>query len=151
MALAWLSVRVLSSFSPPSSGKQELLLNSFSIELTVQCDGCLIWGLGWRAGLMAGFRVGQAYGVFHRPGFGLLVSVSRSLRTQTPFATRLLIGPQWSPHFKKCLWMEGKRHICHSVLLSWWCEKLLIIIQKISIIIIIIMIIIIIFGSTTID
>ena len=25
---------------------------------------------------MAGLRVGQAYGVFHRPGFGLLVSVS---------------------------------------------------------------------------
>ena len=58
VALAWLSVRcggvrVLSSFSPPSSpysGKQGLLLNSLSIELTVQCDGCLIWGLGWRAG-----------------------------------------------------------------------------------------------------
>ena len=70
VALAWLSVRcggvrVLSSFSPPSSpysGRQELLLNSFSIERTVQCDGCLIWGLGWRAGLVAGLRVGQAYG-----------------------------------------------------------------------------------------
>ena len=70
MALAWLSVqcggvRVLSSFSPPFSpysGRQGLLLNSFSIERTVQCDGCLIWGLGWRAGLVAGLRVGQAYG-----------------------------------------------------------------------------------------
>ena len=54
-----------SSFSPPSSpysGKQGLLLNSFSIERTVQYDGCLIWGLGWRAGLVAGLRVGQAYG-----------------------------------------------------------------------------------------
>ena len=66
VALAWLSVRcggvrVPSSFSPPSSpysGKQGLLLNSFSIELTVQCDGCLIWGLGWWAGLVAGLRVG---------------------------------------------------------------------------------------------
>ena len=38
----------------------------FSIELTVQCDGCLIWGLGWQAGLMAGLWVGHAYGVFHR-------------------------------------------------------------------------------------
>ena len=83
VALAWLSVRcggarVLSSFSPPSSpysGKQGLLLNSFSIELTVECDGCLIWGLGWRAGLVAGLWVGQAYGVSHRPGFGLLGSV----------------------------------------------------------------------------
>ena len=63
----------------------------FSIELTVQCDGCLIWGLGWRAGLVAGLRVGQAYGVSHRPGFGLLVSVPRSLSTQPPFATQPLI------------------------------------------------------------
>ena len=70
VALAWLSVRcggvrVLSSFFPPSSpysGKQGLLFNSFSIELTVQCDGCLIWGLGWRAGLVADLLVGQAYG-----------------------------------------------------------------------------------------
>ena len=80
-----------STFSPPSSpysGKQGLLLNSFSIELTVQCDGCLMWGLGWRAGLMVGLRVGQAYGVFHRPGFGLLVSLPRSLSTQPPFETQ---------------------------------------------------------------
>ena len=97
--MAWLSVqcggvRVLSSFSPPSSpysGRQGLLLNSFSIELTVQCDGCLIWGLGWRRGLVAGLRVGQAYGVFHQPGFGLLVSVPRSLSSQPPFATQALM------------------------------------------------------------
>ena len=63
----------------------------FSIELTVQCDGCLIWGLGWWAGLVAGLRVGQAYGVFHRPGFGLLVSVPKSLSTQPPFATQALM------------------------------------------------------------
>ena len=67
-----------------------LLLNSFSIELTVQWDGCLIWGLGWRAGLVAGLRVGQAYWVFHRPGFGLLGSVPRSLSTQPPFVTQAL-------------------------------------------------------------
>ena len=69
-----------SSFSPPSSpypGKQGLLLNSFSIELSVQCEGCWIWGLGWWAGLVAGLWVGQSYGVFHRPGFGLLGSVPR--------------------------------------------------------------------------
>ena len=39
---------------------------------------------------MAGLRVGQAYGVFHRPGFGLLASVPRSLSTQPPFATQAL-------------------------------------------------------------
>ena len=37
---------VVSPPSSPYSGKQGLLLNSFSIELTVQCDGCLIWGSG---------------------------------------------------------------------------------------------------------
>ena len=59
---AWLSVwcvaaRVLSSIFPPSSpysGESGPLLNSFSIELTVQCDGCLIWCLVCRAGLVAG-------------------------------------------------------------------------------------------------
>ena len=45
---------------PPVQGSRGLSSIVFSIELTVQCDGCLIWGLGWRAGLMAGLRVGQA-------------------------------------------------------------------------------------------
>ena len=40
---------------------------------------------------MAGLRLGQVYGVFHRPGFGLLVSVPRFLSTQPPFATQALI------------------------------------------------------------
>ena len=40
---------------------------------------------------MAGLRVEQAYGVFHRPGFGLLGSVPRSLSTQPPFATQALM------------------------------------------------------------
>ena len=39
---------------------------------------------------MAELRVGQAYGVFYQPGFGLLVSVPRSLSTQPPFATQAL-------------------------------------------------------------
>ena len=57
----------------PIQGSRGLSSIVFSVELTVQCDGCLIWdlgfgiwGLGWRAGLVAGLRVGQAYGVFHR-------------------------------------------------------------------------------------
>ena len=62
----------------------------FSIELMVQCDGCLFWGLGCRARLVAGLWVGQAYGVFHRPGVGSLVPVPRSLSTQPPFATQAL-------------------------------------------------------------
>ena len=41
---------------------------------------------------MAGLRVGQAYGVSHRPGFGSLGSVPRSLSTQPPFATQALIA-----------------------------------------------------------
>ena len=40
---------------------------------------------------MAGLRVGQAHGVFHQPGFGLLVSVPRSLSTQPPLATQALM------------------------------------------------------------
>ena len=43
---------------PGSRGLSSILF--FSIELTVQCDGCLIWGLEWRVGLMAELRVGQA-------------------------------------------------------------------------------------------
>ena len=61
----------------PTQGSQGPSFIVFSIELTVQCDGYLIWGLVWQAGLMAGLRVGQAYGVFHRPGFGSLVPVPR--------------------------------------------------------------------------
>ena len=76
----------------PTQGSRHLSsVVCFSIELTVQCDGCLIQGLGWRAGLVAGLQVGQAYGVFHRPGFGLLVPVPRSLSTQPPFATQALM------------------------------------------------------------
>ena len=71
----WLDCGVLAQglFAPassPYSGRQGVLLNTFSIELTVQCDGCLIWDLGGWAGLVAGLRVGQAYGVSHPPGFG---------------------------------------------------------------------------------
>ena len=34
-----------------------------STELLALCDGCLGWGCVWRAGLVAGLRVGQAFGV----------------------------------------------------------------------------------------
>ena len=39
---------------------------------------------------MAGLRVGQAYEVFYRPGFGLAVPAPKSLSTQPPFATQAL-------------------------------------------------------------
>ena len=85
VAFAWLSIQcggihVLSSIPPPPlpiQGSRGLSSIVFSIELTVQYDGCLFWGPVWKAGLLAGLLVGQAYGVFHRPGFGLLVSVPR--------------------------------------------------------------------------
>ena len=80
----------------PIRGSRGLSSIVFSIELTVQCDGCLISDLGWQAGLVTGLRVGQAYGVFLRPGFGLLVSVPRSFSIQPPFATQaLMTGICW--------------------------------------------------------
>ena len=95
---AWLSIRfvetrVRSSISPPfspNSGEPGPLLMSFSIELTVWCDGCLLWGLVWRVGLVAGLRVGQGYDVFHRPAFGSFIPVPRYLSTQPPFAMQAL-------------------------------------------------------------
>ena len=39
---------------------------------------------------MARLRVGQAYTVFYRPGFGLAVPAPTSLSTQPPFATQAL-------------------------------------------------------------
>ena len=44
---------------------------NISTEFLVLCDGCLGWGWVWRAGLMAGLRVGQAFGVLLLPGFGV--------------------------------------------------------------------------------
>ena len=42
-----------------------------STELLALCDGCLGWGWIWRAGLVAGLWVGQAFGVLLLPGFGV--------------------------------------------------------------------------------
>ena len=42
-----------------------------STELLALCDGCLGWGWVWRAGLVAGLRIGQAFGVLLLPGFGV--------------------------------------------------------------------------------
>ena len=36
----------------------------YSTELPALCDECLGWGWVWRAGLVAGLRVGQAFGMF---------------------------------------------------------------------------------------
>ena len=42
-----------------------------STELLALCDGFLGWGWVWWAGLVAGLRVGQAFGVLLLPGFGV--------------------------------------------------------------------------------
>ena len=43
----------------PTRGSRGLsFIVFFFIELTVQCDECLVWGLVWRAGLVAGLQVG---------------------------------------------------------------------------------------------
>ena len=44
-------------------------------------------GAGSRAGLVAGLWVGQAYGVFYLPGFGVGGTSPWLLGTQPPFAT----------------------------------------------------------------
>ena len=50
----------------PTQGSRGLsFIVFFPIELTVQCDECLVWGLVWQVGLVAGLQVGRAYGVFH--------------------------------------------------------------------------------------
>ena len=87
----------------PIQGSRASRQQFFSIELTVQCDRCLIWGLAWRAGFVAGLQVRQAYGVFHRSGFGLLVSVARSLSAQPPFATQVLNGLNQTLQFDSTL------------------------------------------------
>ena len=43
----------------------------FPTEFLIQCDGCWEWGWVWRAGLVAGLWLGQAFGVFLLPGFGV--------------------------------------------------------------------------------
>ena len=55
---------------------------------------------------MAGLRVGQAYGVFHQPGFGLLGSVPRSLSTQPSFATQAL-----TVYFNFLLYKTNRFHV----------------------------------------
>ena len=42
-----------------------------STELLALCDGCLGWSWVWRAGLVAGLRVGQAFKMLLLPGFGV--------------------------------------------------------------------------------
>ena len=47
------------------------LIIIFSTELLALCHGVLGRGWVWRAGLVAGLQVGQAFGMFLLPGFGV--------------------------------------------------------------------------------
>ena len=80
--LSFWSFLVFSPTLPPSSPFSFFSLQCFivyfiiyyyyySTELPALCDGCLGWGWVWRAGLVAGLRVGQAFGMFLLPGFGV--------------------------------------------------------------------------------
>ena len=42
-----------------------------STEFLIQCDGCWEWGWVWQARLVAGLWLGQAFGMFLLPGFGV--------------------------------------------------------------------------------
>ena len=48
-----------------------IIIAIISTELLALCDECLGWGWVWRAGLVAGLQVGQAFGMFLLPGFGV--------------------------------------------------------------------------------
>ena len=61
-----------------------------STELLALCDGCLGCGWVWRAGLVAGLQVRQAFGVLLLPGFGVSSSTPRFLGTQPPYAVQAL-------------------------------------------------------------
>ena len=72
MRSVWGVLLSFSVFSSPSSpliiiiGIISVLISP--LNLSVQCDRCLGWGWVWQAGLVAGLRVGQAFGVFLLPG-----------------------------------------------------------------------------------
>ena len=66
------------SVSPPSSPYSFSFSNELLFSVTSAWTGAGFW---W-AGLVAGLWVGQACGVFYRPGFGLAVPAPRSLSTQ---------------------------------------------------------------------
>ena len=67
-----------------------LLLLLFPQSILALCDGCLGWGSLWQAGLVAGLRVGQAFGVLLLPGFGVSSSSPRFLGTQPLYVTQAL-------------------------------------------------------------
>ena len=60
-----------SSFTDSRSFTEFSARGFFSTEFLIQCDGCWEWGWVWRAGLVAGLWLGQAFGVFLLPEFGV--------------------------------------------------------------------------------
>ena len=60
-----------------------------STELLALCDRCLGWGWVWQAGLVAGLREGQAFGVLLL-GLGSAAPAPRFLGTQPPHVAQAL-------------------------------------------------------------
>ena len=64
----------------------------FPTEFLIQCDRCLGWSWVWRAGLVAGLWLGQAFGVFLVPGFGVGSSSPKVPRDPTSMCD---VGIKW--------------------------------------------------------